>query len=282
MRPAPCTTPSTSSKRTGRATGLTVLRAPAWTSTSSSMVLATTPVVPVGAPTWSRPALFAQGAGCTVTAQCLEFGQKHSRGYGVYGGLPGKQRQNLRRSEARLPQQRRTYCRRCSTPYTLVNGSNECRVCRGRTDRLRADDKARQQREARARKALGMSRTRASAKQAGAKFETVITNYLAIAMDDDRIERRRLSGKGDRGDIGGVRTRGQRVVVECKSVPSRIDLAGWVKESHAEAGNDGALLGVVAHKRVGRADPADQWVTMTVGDFVALLTGEHQEGRYEP
>jgi len=94
-------------------------------------------------------------AGCTVTAQCLAFGQKHSRGYGVYGGLSGKQRQNLRRSEARLPQQRRTYCRRCSTPYTVVNGSNECRVCRGRTDRLRADDKARQQREARARKAVG-------------------------------------------------------------------------------------------------------------------------------
>lgn len=94
-------------------------------------------------------------AGCPVTAQCLEFGQEHSRGYGVYGGLTGRERQDLRRSEARLPQQRRTYCRRCSTPYTLVNGRNECRVCRGRTDRLRADDKARQQREARARKAVG-------------------------------------------------------------------------------------------------------------------------------
>lgn len=127
-----------------------------------------------------------------------------------------------------------------------------------------------------------MSRTRASAKKAGTEFERQIADYLAMALDDDRIDRRVKSGAKDRGDIGGVRTRGHRVTVECKSVLSRVDLAGWVKESHIEAGNDGALLGIVAHKRRGRTDPADQWVTMAMGDLVALLTGEPQEGRYEP
>ena len=34
---------------------------------------------------------------------------------------------------------------------------------------------------------------------------------------------------------------------------------------------------LAVHKRHGRGDPADQWVTCTLGDLVALLTG-HREG----
>jgi len=117
-----------------------------------------------------------------------------------------------------------------------------------------------------------MSRTRASAKQAGARFESKISEFLAMALDDDRIERRRLSGRGDRGDIGGVRTRGQRVVVEVKNC-ARTDLAGWISEAHVEAGNDDALCGVVVSKRHGVGDPSEQWVHMTLSDLVALLSG---------
>jgi hypothetical protein len=123
-------------------------------------------------------------------------------------------------------------------------------------------------------------RTRSGAKAAGTAFETVVARYLAFALGDDRIERRARSGGKDRGDISGVRRssgqgfgRSTRVVVECKNT-SRIQLAGWIAEASLEAGNDDALVGVVVHKRHGNAKPADQWVSMTLADLVALLSGE--------
>ena len=118
-----------------------------------------------------------------------------------------------------------------------------------------------------------MARNRNSAKQAGTKFETLVTRYLRTTLDDDRIERRRLGGAGnDRGDISGLRHMGGRVVVECKNT-SRLNLGVWASETEIERGNDDALAGVIVHKRHGKGQPADQWVTMTLADLVALLTG---------
>lgn len=121
-----------------------------------------------------------------------------------------------------------------------------------------------------------MTRTHRSARQAGTAFESLIARYLAEAVGDDRIERRAKSGAKDRGDIGGVRVHGQRLVIECKNT-ARTDLAGWVAEAQVEAGNDDALAGVVVHKRRGTQKPERQWVTMTVAEFVALLTGRQVE-----
>ncbi|WP_222844471.1 hypothetical protein [Saccharomonospora sp. CUA-673] len=45
--------------------------------------------------------------------------------------------------------------------------------------------------------------------------------------------------------------------------------------------NDDAAVGLVIHKRHGNANPAEQWVSMTVADLVALLTGERPEGADE-
>ena len=118
-----------------------------------------------------------------------------------------------------------------------------------------------------------MSRNRRSAKSAGTRFETVIARALSEALDDDRIERRTRNGSKDRGDIGGVRIHGQRVVLECKDC-TRIDLPGWTAEARTEAGNDDALVGVVVHKRHGVGDPLQQWVSMTVADLVAIISGQ--------
>ena len=117
-----------------------------------------------------------------------------------------------------------------------------------------------------------MSRTRASAKAAGTRMETLVADYLAEHIDD-RIERRAKSGSKDRGDVSGLRHMGQRVVVECKDT-SRINLAGWASEAETERGNDDAGVAIVAHKRHGKGRPEDQWITMTLGDFVALLNGD--------
>ena len=122
-----------------------------------------------------------------------------------------------------------------------------------------------------------MARNLRSAKAAGAKFERDIANILADKIDD-RIDRRVKTGAKDKGDIAGIRHHGRRIVVECKNT-AKISLGTWINEAHEEAINDNALCGVIAHKRHGKGDPLDQWVTMTVGDFIALLTGEEQENR---
>lgn len=118
-----------------------------------------------------------------------------------------------------------------------------------------------------------MTRNRASAKKAGTAFESLVVEFLAFRLADDRIERRAKSGAKDRGDVSGVRTiRGGRVVIECKSV-SRDNLPAWIREAEIERGNDDAVIGVVAHKKHGSANPADQFVTMTLETFACLLEG---------
>ena len=116
-----------------------------------------------------------------------------------------------------------------------------------------------------------MTRTRASAKAAGSRFESQVAAYLADHIDD-RIERRAKTGSKDRGDIAGFRHMGARLVVECKNV-SRLSLATWITEAEVERGNDDATAALVIHKRHGHGDAADQYVTLTLGDLVALLNG---------
>lgn len=120
-----------------------------------------------------------------------------------------------------------------------------------------------------------MSRSRASAKAAGTRFETLIARCLAQHVDD-RIERRAKTGGKDRGDLSGWRHRGMRIVAELKDV-SRLNLAGWVTEAETERGNDDAAVGLVIAKRRGHGDPLDQYVVMTVRDLVALTTGQRPD-----
>jgi hypothetical protein len=121
-----------------------------------------------------------------------------------------------------------------------------------------------------------MARNRQSAKSAGARFERQIADALAAALDDDRIDRRPRTGAKDRGDIAGVRLHGQRVVIEAKDCAT-MRLPEWTREARIEAGNDDALVGLVVHKRRGVADPKRQWVTCTVADLVAILSGQRVE-----
>ena len=121
-----------------------------------------------------------------------------------------------------------------------------------------------------------MTRNRKSAKSAGTRFETLIATYLADQLADDRIERRSKNGAKDRGDIAGVRHMGQRLVIECKDT-ARPALGVWLGEAEIERGNDDAGVAVVAHKRHGKGAPGDQLITMTMRDFVSLLTGARTE-----
>ena len=118
-----------------------------------------------------------------------------------------------------------------------------------------------------------MPRNRASAKAAGAKFERDIADWLAVHVDD-RIDRRVKTGAKDKGDIGGWRFAGRRIVAELKNYGGRIEAGTWLNEAEVERGNDDAHVGLVVAKRRGTTDPGDQIVLLTLRDLVALLTGE--------
>jgi len=116
-----------------------------------------------------------------------------------------------------------------------------------------------------------MARSRASAKKAGSSFERLIADYLAQHVDD-RIDRRVKTGNADKGDIGGLRHMGHRLVIEAKNT-AKTSLGTWAAEAEAERVNDEALAGIVLHKRHGKGQAGEQWVTMTLADFTAILTG---------
>ena len=121
-----------------------------------------------------------------------------------------------------------------------------------------------------------MTRSRASAKAAGSSFERLIADHLA-AVVDDRIDRRVKTGAKDRGDIGGLRHMGGRIVIECKDYGGVIKAGPWTDEAETERGNDDALAGIVIAKRRGTTKPGDQYVLMTVDNLTAILTGERTQ-----
>lgn len=117
-----------------------------------------------------------------------------------------------------------------------------------------------------------MTRTRSSAKSAGASFERMAADYLAVQLEDENVDRQTKSGANDRGDIRAVKLHGKRIAVECKDTAT-LSLPQWAKEAEVERGNIDGLAGVIIHKRHGNGVPGDQWVTMTLTDFTALLVG---------
>ena len=102
-------------------------------------------------------------------------------------------------------------------------------------------------------------------KKKGTAAETAVVNYLR-EQGFPHAERRAQSGNSDRGDIAGV----IGTVIEVKNC-ARMELAAWVDEANLEAANDGTPTGVVWHKRRGKGDPGDWFVSMDGATFVFLL-----------
>lgn len=122
-----------------------------------------------------------------------------------------------------------------------------------------------------------MSRSRRSAKDAGTRFERMVADYLASVLGDG-VDRQVKTGPRDTGDIRGVSMAGRGVAVECKDYAGRHELPQWLREAEAERANRGAAYGIVAWKRRGTADPAEQYVTMTLGTFAAMLADSKEAG----
>ena len=109
-----------------------------------------------------------------------------------------------------------------------------------------------------------MTRSRSSAKAAGAKHARSIADYLKQHVSRF-IDKMPLYGSRDRGDVLNVETFNELpVAVECKDYGGRLEAGVWLGE---------AEVGVVIAKRRGVTAPGQQIVLMTVDDLVALLTG---------
>lgn len=98
----------------------------------------------------------------------------------------------------------------------------------------------------------------------GTEFETlVLQGFRARYPEAVRLGKQ---GAYDKGDIW---LPGAPYIVECKREKS-INLGGWMGEAETEAVNAGKPIGVVVHKRRGKGDWRDQWVTLKLGDFMEL------------
>jgi hypothetical protein len=105
-----------------------------------------------------------------------------------------------------------------------------------------------------------------AARDRGTAAETAVVRYLQ-EYGFPFAERRALSGVKDRGDIAGL----DHVVIEVKDQKA-LRLAEFVDEATVEARNAGGFtLGVVWHKRPGRGNPRDWYVTMTGDVFLEFL-----------
>ena len=102
-----------------------------------------------------------------------------------------------------------------------------------------------------------------AARQKGTAAETAVVRFLR-ANGYQHAERRALAGSQDRGDVAGV----GGVVIEVKNC-KRMELAAWIDEAEDEA--NGTEIAAVWHKRVGRGDPGDWYVTMSGYDFLNAI-----------
>ena len=107
--------------------------------------------------------------------------------------------------------------------------------------------------------------TPAQAKRKGAETEQRLVDHLRT-HGLPHVERRRLTGAHDQGDIAGW----PGVCVEVKS-GGRIDLPGWLSELAAEKANAHAEVGFVAVRPKGTPDPSGWYCVLTLADLLDLM-----------
>lgn len=107
-------------------------------------------------------------------------------------------------------------------------------------------------------------------KQKGTDFENIV--LAACKPHYPGAHRNPPAGSKDVGDIGLPGE--ERFVIEAKAT-ARLDLPKFHREATREAANHAGpishAVGVVVTKRHGSRVPEEQWVHMTLGDFLWLV-----------
>lgn len=110
-----------------------------------------------------------------------------------------------------------------------------------------------------------MTRSRRTAKQAGTKWESAITEYLRES-GWAHAERRARTGAKDSGDITGV----IGVCIEAKNT-NRIEPASFLDQALEEGANAGADISAAWIKRRGKSSPEHGYVLLDGATFTQLL-----------
>ena len=104
-------------------------------------------------------------------------------------------------------------------------------------------------------------------KAKGRITENAFVDYMD-KVHDLKLERRRLKGAEDEGDITGW----DSVCVEVKcSTGSTVTLTGYLKELEAEKKNSGADLGFIASRPLGKPYPEDWYCVLPLPEMMRLL-----------
>ena len=102
-------------------------------------------------------------------------------------------------------------------------------------------------------------------REKGTRFETAVVRYLREALEDERPERRALSGSRDMGDIAHVFAHGAEGIIECKSVKDwgRRLLSKWQAQTTDERENADADFALLVCKNFNHSvGEAFCWVTL--------------------
>ena len=102
-----------------------------------------------------------------------------------------------------------------------------------------------------------------ASRRKGNRAEVAVVNYLKAHGYDVETSRNARGGTQKGADVLGDFP----AAVEVKN-QARLDLAGWWAQAVEQANGGNA---VVVHKRVGKADPGEWWVTMDLATLVRLL-----------
>lgn len=103
----------------------------------------------------------------------------------------------------------------------------------------------------------------------GNLFEKQVVEYLQQWWPGAR--RLGHQGRKDCGDVGGI----PGIVLELKNCRTT-KLAEWTGEAEREAANAGVETFAVVHKRVGKTDPGEQWVTLPLRVFADMMRDNWQ------
>ena len=98
----------------------------------------------------------------------------------------------------------------------------------------------------------------------GANFERSIVDYLRLNGYPAALRTRTPGQQADRGDIAGL-----PLTVELKDQKT-LCLPAWWRQVELAATKT-LLPPVIIHKRKGKTDPAQQWVTMNLVTLLELI-----------
>jgi hypothetical protein len=104
-----------------------------------------------------------------------------------------------------------------------------------------------------------------------------VRDYLAWALQDERIMRPRLHGSKDVGDIANVCFMGQKVCIECKNTAAKA-YKQHLREAAVEAGNLDAPFYFVVQKVPGigimSIDTLGQQLAYTTAEVIHMMRQE--------